>query len=236
MISCLLVPKFQESKVSRRPSGRSNSHFPKCIRLRLPYWKFLVLKVTLQKLQREEAVCINQPPIEQMFFERQLHRSFLLSAADTMEAKLPSISVVMDISNSVAGIELEACEKGSVTVNTYKSGQGWGEGVPWVCVYQAGHCRSPHSWSWGPLWRKPIWNFLWHLMLHPASEDSLLTFLCSYPPIRKSRLKLCSSWVSIVAILFLELNQLAYCAHCAMTSFSLHVQWKTAEPGHLNLG
>lgn len=61
---------------------------------------------------------INQPLIKQMFFERQLHRSFLLSAADTMEAKLPSISVVMDVSNSVAGIELEACEEGSVMVNT----------------------------------------------------------------------------------------------------------------------
>ena len=67
---------------------------------------------------------INQPPIEQMFFERQLHRSFLLSAADTMEAKLPSISVVMDVSNFVAGIELEAREEGSVMVNTYESGQG----------------------------------------------------------------------------------------------------------------
>lgn len=57
---------------------------------------------------------INQPPIEQMFFERQLQRSFLLSA----------FSVVMDVSNSVAGIELEACGEGSVTVNTYESGQG----------------------------------------------------------------------------------------------------------------
>ena len=61
---------------------------------------------------------INQPPIEQMFSERQLHRSFLLSAVHTMETKLPSISAVMDISNSIAGTELEACEEGSVTVNT----------------------------------------------------------------------------------------------------------------------